>query len=101
MQDLSNTNLNKSAVVVMDGGGYRAPGGPMSSPPVYRVHKADLSPRPSTLTSPATHLSSPFGDTGKYLAPEVLVNKSPSELPHGVDPVQREVGVELCFFSVI
>ncbi|XP_028288226.1 villin-1 isoform X2 [Parambassis ranga] len=88
--DLSNTNFNKGPVVVMDGGGYRAPGGPMSSPPVYRVHKGDLSPRPSTLTSPATYPSSPFGDTEKYLAPEVLVNKSPSELPHGVDPVQRE-----------
>uniref|UniRef100_A0A8C4HFU4 Villin-like n=1 Tax=Dicentrarchus labrax TaxID=13489 RepID=A0A8C4HFU4_DICLA len=75
--DLNNSNLNKSPVGI-SGGGYRAPGGPMSSPPVYRVH-GDLSPRPSTPTR-----------SGMYLDPELLINKSPSELPQGVDPSQRE-----------
>ncbi|XP_035507916.1 villin-1 isoform X1 [Morone saxatilis] len=111
--DLNNSNLNKSPVGI-SGGGYRAPGGPMSSPPGYRVH-GDLSPRPSTPTSPSTQRaqtsvsmnlspsssftpSSPAGGTvspsaggsGMYLNPELLINKSPSELPQGVDPSQRE-----------
>ncbi|XP_070708675.1 villin-1 isoform X1 [Pempheris klunzingeri] len=112
--DLKNSNLNKSAVG-NSGGGYRAPGGPMGSPPVYRLHGGDLSPRPSTPTSPSpqraqssvsTNLSpsssftpsSPAGDnvspsaggSEMYLDPEILINKSPSELPQGVDPCRRE-----------
>ncbi|TDG97328.1 hypothetical protein EPR50_G00224870 [Perca flavescens] len=112
--DLNNTDLNKSPVGV-SGGGNRAPGGPTSSPPVYRFHGGDLSPRPSTPTSPSTQRaqssasmtqspsssytpSSPAGGTvspsaggsGMYLDPELLVNKSPSDLPQGVDPSQRE-----------
>uniref|UniRef100_A0A8C9YTE3 Villin like n=1 Tax=Sander lucioperca TaxID=283035 RepID=A0A8C9YTE3_SANLU len=88
---------------------------PTSSPPVYRFHGGDLSPRPSTPTSPSTQRaqssasmtqspsssytpSSPAGGTvspsaggsGMYLDPELLINKSPSELPQGVDPSQRE-----------
>ncbi|XP_049912534.1 villin-1 isoform X2 [Epinephelus moara] len=112
--DLSNTNLNKSPAGT-GVGGYRAPGGPMSSPPVYRLHGGDLSPRPTTPTSPSTQRalssgsmtlspsssytpSSPAGGTmspsaggsGMYVDPELLINKSPSELPQGVDPSQRE-----------
>ncbi|XP_033494509.1 villin-1 isoform X1 [Epinephelus lanceolatus] len=112
--DLNNTNLNKSPAG-SGVGGYRAPGGPMSSPPVYRLHGGDLSPRPTTPTSPSTQRalssgsmtlspsssytpSSPAGGTmspsaggsGMYLDPELLINKSPSELPQGVDPSQRE-----------
>ncbi|KAK9527712.1 hypothetical protein VZT92_014250 [Zoarces viviparus] len=112
--DLNSSNLNKSPVGG-SGGGYRAPGGPTSSPPVYRFHGGDLSPRPSTPTSPSTQRaqtsvsmtlspspsfrpSSPGGGTvspsaggsGMYLDPELIVNKSPSELPQGVDPGQRE-----------
>ncbi|XP_040921286.1 villin-1 [Toxotes jaculatrix] len=110
--DLNNTNLSKSPVG-MGGGGYRAPGGPVSSPPLYRVQGGDLSPRPSTPTSPSTQRSQPSasmnmspsftpsspaggavspsaGDSGMYLDPELLINKSPSELPQGVDPSQRE-----------
>uniref|UniRef100_A0A8C9YW09 Villin like n=1 Tax=Sander lucioperca TaxID=283035 RepID=A0A8C9YW09_SANLU len=93
---------------------------PTSSPPVYRFHGGDLSPRPSTPTSPSTQRaqssasmtqspsssytpSSPAGGTvspsaggsGMYLDPELLINKSPSELPQGVDPSQREVGAVL------
>lgn len=118
VQDLNNTNLNKSPVG-NSGGGYRAPGGPMSSPPAYRLHGGDLSPRPSTPTSPSTQRaqssasvtvspSSSFspsysaggtvspsgGGSGMYLDPKLLINKSPSELPQGVDPGQREVGAE-------
>ncbi|KAM9337040.1 villin-1 [Symphorus nematophorus] len=106
--------LNKSPGGI-SGGGYRAPGGPMSSPPAYRVHGGDLSPRPSTPTSPSTprgqssvsmnlspsssyigsspargSVSPSAGGSGRYLDPELLVNKSPSELPQGVDPSQRE-----------
>lgn len=92
----------------------------MSSPPVYRVHGRDLSPKPSTPTSPSTQraqssvsvdqspssgfspsssaggtVSPSAGGSGMFLDPELLVNKSPSELPQGVDPGQREVGAEL------
>ncbi|XP_050922964.1 villin-1 isoform X2 [Lates calcarifer] len=112
--DVNNANLNKSPGG-MGGGSYRAPGGPVSSPPLYRVHGGDLSPRPSTPTSPSTQRgqpsvsvtlspsssftpSSPAGGTvspsaggsGMYLDPQLLINKSPSELPQGVDPSQRE-----------
>ncbi|XP_023263679.1 villin-1-like isoform X1 [Seriola lalandi dorsalis] len=113
--DLNNTNLSKSPVGT-GGGGYRAPGGPVSSPPLYRVHGGDLSPRPSTPTSPSTQRAQPpvsmnlspsasftpsspaaggtvspsAGGSGMYLDPELLINKSPSELPQGVEPDQRE-----------
>uniref|UniRef100_A0A8C3AQE4 Villin like n=1 Tax=Cyclopterus lumpus TaxID=8103 RepID=A0A8C3AQE4_CYCLU len=111
--DLNNSNSNKRPV------GVSGPGGPTSSPPVYQSHGGDLSPRPSTPSSPCTlraqtsvsmnmspsssfSPSSPGGDTvspsagssGMYLNPELIVNKSPSELPQGVDPSQREVGKE-------
>uniref|UniRef100_A0A8C9YVN9 Villin like n=1 Tax=Sander lucioperca TaxID=283035 RepID=A0A8C9YVN9_SANLU len=87
---------------------------------VSLFHGGDLSPRPSTPTSPSTQRaqssasmtqspsssytpSSPAGGTvspsaggsGMYLDPELLINKSPSELPQGVDPSQREVGAVL------
>uniref|UniRef100_A0A8C3AQM2 Villin like n=1 Tax=Cyclopterus lumpus TaxID=8103 RepID=A0A8C3AQM2_CYCLU len=109
LQDLNNSNSNKRPV------GVSGPGGPTSSPPVYQSHGGDLSPRPSTPSSPCTlraqtsvsmnmspsssfSPSSPGGDTvspsagssGMYLNPELIVNKSPSELPQGVDPSQRE-----------
>lgn len=113
LQDLNNSNLNKGG----SGSGYGAPGGPISSPPFYRVHGGDLSPRPFTATSPSTQrpqssmnlspssftpsfpaggpVSPSTGGSGVYLHPELLVNKSPSELPQGVDPSRREVGAEL------
>ncbi|KAJ4925357.1 hypothetical protein JOQ06_018089 [Pogonophryne albipinna] len=94
--DLNNTNLNKSA----GGGGYGAPGGPASSPPADRIHGGDLSPRPSTPSSPSTQRnsasvnlspSSPStGGSAMFLAPELLVNKTPDELPAAVDPELRE-----------
>ncbi|KAM9712341.1 villin-1 isoform 2-T2 [Menidia menidia] len=89
--DLSNTDLSKGRTEV-DGGGYRAPGGPMTSPPVYRSHRVGMSPRSSTPTSPLfpRALSSSSGSGGMNLAPELLVNKDASELPQGVDPSQRE-----------
>ncbi|XP_060920960.1 advillin isoform X2 [Labrus mixtus] len=92
--DLNNANLNKSPAG-MSGGGYRAPGGPMSSPPVYGFQGSDLSPRSSTPSSPSSFrggdTSSPSArGSGTYLKPELLINKSPSELPQGVDPSQRE-----------
>ncbi|XP_074549430.1 villin-1 [Halichoeres trimaculatus] len=92
--DLNNTNLDKSPSG-MSGGGYRAPGGPMSSPPMYRFHGGDLSPRPSTPTSPSAFrpfgsVSPSTGGSGMYFKPELLINKSPSELPQGVDPSQKE-----------
>ncbi|XP_026216998.1 villin-1 isoform X3 [Anabas testudineus] len=113
--DLSNANLNNSPGGV-SGGGYRAPGGPVSSFPFSKVQVADLSPRSSTPTSPSTPRSQPSasmtlspssslnqsfvdggtmspsaGGSGMYLDPQLLLNKSPSELPQGVDPTQREV----------
>nr|XP_046227115.1 villin-1 isoform X2 [Scatophagus argus] len=104
--DLSNSNLYRSpAGVTTDG--YGAPGGPTSSPPAYRVHGVELSPRSLTPTSPSTQRvslspssgfrpwhqggSSPStGGSGMYLDPELLVNKSTDELPQGVDPCQKE-----------
>ncbi|KAM6900471.1 villin-1 [Xenentodon cancila] len=85
--DLSNFNLNKSAAGT-GGGGYRAPGGPMTSSPVYRTHGGDLSPRSSNPTQRTPASSS--GGSGMNLDPELLVNKTPSELPEGVDPSRRE-----------
>ncbi|XP_067433885.1 villin-1 isoform X2 [Thunnus thynnus] len=112
--DLNNSNLNKSPAG-MGGGGYRAPGGPRSSSPGYRVYGGDLSPRPSTPNSPSTQRSQPSvsmtfspsssltpsspagrtvspspGGSEMYLNPDILINKSPSDLPQGVDPSQRE-----------
>ncbi|XP_068603826.1 villin-1 [Brachionichthys hirsutus] len=109
--DLRNSQLNKSAVG-MGGGSYEAPGSPVSSPPLYRVHGIYQSPKPSTPTSPSTQKpasarlgpsssvtpSSPAGGfaspstggTGTHLNPELLINKSPGELPKGVDSSQRE-----------
>uniref|UniRef100_A0A3P8WQJ5 Villin like n=1 Tax=Cynoglossus semilaevis TaxID=244447 RepID=A0A3P8WQJ5_CYNSE len=81
------------------GGGYRAPGSSMTSPPVYRLHSfGPVSPGPSTPTSPfagrgqSSVTLSPFAPSfgGMYMDPELLVNKSVSELPEGVDPCQRE-----------
>lgn len=73
----------------------------MTSPPVYRLHSfGPVSPGPSTPTSPfagrgqSSVTLSPFAPSfgGMYMDPELLVNKSVSELPEGVDPCQREVG---------
>ncbi|KAM3860692.1 advillin [Diretmus argenteus] len=112
--DLNNTDLSKSPG--LGGGGYRAPGGPVSSPPIYRLHGGDPSPRPSSPSSPPNQrtqstlsvaLSPPAdgtmspsaggtmspsvaGGSKPYLAPELLINKRPSELPQGVDAGQRE-----------
>ncbi|KAM7390420.1 hypothetical protein PAMA_008538 [Pampus argenteus] len=87
--DLNNANLNKSPDET-DGGGYTAPGGPMTSPPVYRVHGGDLSSS-FTPSSPAGGtVSPPAGGSEMYLNPELLINKSPSDLPQGVDPSQKE-----------
>lgn len=111
LQDLNNYNLNKDTL-----SGYKAPGGPISSYPFYRIHGGDHSPKPSSPTSPST-LRSPFspnrpsfgfvpisptggpvspstGRYGVYLDPQRLINKSPSDLPDGVDPTHKEVGAE-------
>lgn len=111
LQDLNNYNLNKDTQ-----SGYGAPGGPISSYPLYRVHGGDLSPKPSTPTSPSilrsptspNHPSYGFvpispiggpvspsaGHYGVYLDPQRLINKSPTDLPDGVDPTRKEVGAE-------
>ncbi|XP_037312079.2 villin-1 isoform X3 [Pungitius pungitius] len=75
--DLSNPFFNKSPG---GGGGYRAPGGPAGSP------------TPSNPESPSTQRAQALSPSsgGMYLDPEVLINKSPSELPQGVDPSCRE-----------
>lgn len=106
LQDLKNSDLDK-----MTGSDYRAPGGPVSPPPVYRVHALDLYQGPTspskkrgpsfgsqssfTPLSPTGGFRSPStGGSRGYLDPKVLVNKSSSELPQGVDPSRREVGAE-------
>ncbi|XP_026147878.1 villin-1 isoform X3 [Mastacembelus armatus] len=112
--NLNNTNLSKGGAG-MGGGGYRAPGGPVSSPPLYKVNAGDVSPRPSNPTSLSTQtgqssvsmvlspspgltpsspgrgtMSPSAGRSGMYLAADLLINKSPNDLPQGVDPSQRE-----------
>uniref|UniRef100_A0A3B4F8I7 Villin like n=1 Tax=Pundamilia nyererei TaxID=303518 RepID=A0A3B4F8I7_9CICH len=76
--DLKNTKLNKTPVGG-GGGGYRAPGGPLTSPP---PNKSGMS------SSSASSLSS--SGAGRFFDPELLVNKTPDELPEGVDPTQKE-----------
>uniref|UniRef100_A0A3Q0SYB1 Villin like n=1 Tax=Amphilophus citrinellus TaxID=61819 RepID=A0A3Q0SYB1_AMPCI len=82
LQDLQNTKLNKTPVGG-GGGGYRAPGGPVTSPPSSPT-------RPQSAMSSSSGSSSGPVNAGGYLDPELLVNKSPSELPEGVDPTQKE-----------
>ncbi|XP_041669918.1 villin-1 isoform X2 [Cheilinus undulatus] len=90
--DLKNFDLSKSPAGMS--GGYRAPGGPVTPPPVYGFG-GDRSPRPLTPSSPSSFrpsgtVSPSVGGSGMYFNPELLINKSPSELPQGVDPSQKE-----------
>ncbi|XP_077409856.1 villin-1 isoform X2 [Vanacampus margaritifer] len=78
--DLNKTTLNSG------GGGYRAPGGPMSPPPFYKSHFGDSSPHATSPTAPRPSSTAP----GKHVDPELLINKSASELPPGVDPCYKE-----------
>ncbi|XP_076617765.1 villin-1 isoform X2 [Chaetodon auriga] len=104
--DANYSDVNRSPGGTSEGG-YRAPGGPVSSPPLYRVHGGDLSPRSSGARSPSDQRGQPSfgfvklspaggnvspsaGRSGKYVDSELLINKSPDELPQGVDPSQRE-----------
>lgn len=98
---MNNANLSNSAGV--SGGGYRAPGGPVSSSPFSKVQVIDLSSAPtspskhkgqSTVLSPSAIDGGTAGSPGMYLKPQLLLNKSPSELPLGVDPTQKEVGAK-------
>ncbi|XP_056155160.1 advillin [Lampris incognitus] len=130
--DLNYTDMSKSPVGLAAGGGtYRAPGGPVSSLPAYNLHGGDLSPGPSSPSSPRNQraqatlsvslspstgrplsplaggamspsmggsmspsvgvpVSPSTGGSMRILAPELIVNKAPSELPQGVDPMQKE-----------
>uniref|UniRef100_A0A669CKK8 Villin like n=1 Tax=Oreochromis niloticus TaxID=8128 RepID=A0A669CKK8_ORENI len=99
----SNTKLNKTPVGG-GGGGYRAPGGPLTSPPpnkAYFQDETDFFPRPSSPTRPQSGMSSSSASSlsssgaGKFLDPELLVNKTPDELPDGVDPTRKEVCVQI------
>nr|XP_057916314.1 villin-1 [Doryrhamphus excisus] len=87
---LNETQLD-SGPVGTGGGGYRAPGGPMSPPPFYRSHFGDTSPHATspTLRSPVSPSFKARGP-GKCVDPELLINKDPSELPEGVDPCRKE-----------
>uniref|UniRef100_A0A3P9HW53 Villin-like n=1 Tax=Oryzias latipes TaxID=8090 RepID=A0A3P9HW53_ORYLA len=80
--DLSNAGIG--------GDGYRAPGGPMSSPPPYRTHGFDISPKSPTIPKAKIPPFFTSVESGKYLDPKLLVNKEASELPEGVDPSRRE-----------
>lgn len=103
LQDLKNTKLNKTPVGG-GGGGYRAPGGPLTSPPpnkAYFQDETDFFPRPSSPTRPQSGMSSSSASSlsssgaGKFFDPELLINKTPDELPEGVDPTQKEVCVQI------
>lgn len=78
-----------------DNGGYSAPGGPTSTFPMYRTHGGALSPKSPTPTSPFRGPYSPGGSSGMHVDPKLLINVPANELPEGVDPSQREVGVQL------
>ncbi|MEQ2202537.1 hypothetical protein XENOCAPTIV_005654 [Xenoophorus captivus] len=86
-KDLSAGNLNKG-LDMMDG--YTAPGGPVSSFPMYRTHGGALSPKSPTPTSPFKGTYSPAGGSGMSVDPRLLINVPASDLPEGVDPGQRE-----------
>uniref|UniRef100_A0A671X2T8 Villin like n=1 Tax=Sparus aurata TaxID=8175 RepID=A0A671X2T8_SPAAU len=73
-------------------------------PHKWSVSESDLSERTQSPVlmnlSPSSRFNLTFTDggikspsagySGKFLDPELLINKSPSELPQGVDPSQRE-----------
>uniref|UniRef100_A0A3B3ZM81 HP domain-containing protein n=1 Tax=Periophthalmus magnuspinnatus TaxID=409849 RepID=A0A3B3ZM81_9GOBI len=90
VSDLSITNLNKGP----SEGGYRAPGGPVTSPQGNRL----LGGNKSSPTSPTSHRSSStssssFTSSGSgefFVDPQLLINKPAEELPSGVDPSLRE-----------
>ncbi|CAL9698043.1 unnamed protein product [Knipowitschia caucasica] len=79
--DFSNTSLNKRP----SDGGYRAPGGPVTSHPAYK--SSPTSPhRTSSTFSPFVASS----DSRKTVDLHHLINKPAEELPSGVDPSLRE-----------
>uniref|UniRef100_A0AAQ6AAM9 HP domain-containing protein n=1 Tax=Amphiprion ocellaris TaxID=80972 RepID=A0AAQ6AAM9_AMPOC len=110
VDDFDQSDLDEEDVMLLDTweevrGSYRAPGGPMSSPPLYRVHGIGQSPKPSTPSSPSTPRtptslrtpssvsvawSSQSSGSGTYVNPKLLINQDPSDLPDGVDPTQKE-----------
>lgn len=86
-------SLNKG-IDTTDFGGYSAPGGPTSTFPMYRPHRGMMSPKSTTPTSPFRGTYSPTGSSGMSVDAKLLINVPASELPEGVDPSQREVGLE-------
>uniref|UniRef100_A0A3Q1HWR2 Villin-like n=1 Tax=Acanthochromis polyacanthus TaxID=80966 RepID=A0A3Q1HWR2_9TELE len=99
---LNITTVDKGPSRVSEGS-YRAPGGPVSSPPLYRVHGIGQSSKTSTPSSPSTPRtptsprespSAPWlshsSGSGTYVNPKLLINQDPSDLPDGVDPTQKE-----------
>uniref|UniRef100_A0AAX7VK62 HP domain-containing protein n=1 Tax=Astatotilapia calliptera TaxID=8154 RepID=A0AAX7VK62_ASTCA len=62
----------------------------------YFQDETDFFPRPSSPTRPQSGMSSSSASSlsssgaGKFFDPELLVNKTPDELPEGVDPTQKE-----------
>lgn len=90
VKDLNNSSQRPA---VMVDSGYRAPGGPGSSVPTNKSHGGDLSHKPSTPTSNKALLPS-GGGSGMGLDPKILINTPADELPEGVNPGQREVGLE-------
>uniref|UniRef100_I3JEN2 Villin like n=1 Tax=Oreochromis niloticus TaxID=8128 RepID=I3JEN2_ORENI len=65
-------------------------------PHKWSVNETDFFPRPSSPTRPQSGMSSSSASSlsssgaGKFLDPELLVNKTPDELPDGVDPTRKE-----------
>ncbi|KAJ8375007.1 hypothetical protein SKAU_G00055870 [Synaphobranchus kaupii] len=85
--NLKNTDLNLQNG---SGGGYSAPGGPINSTlnvsgPASKTQEK----QPSSVTSTATFTTS-SGASASGTATEVLLNRTPDELPDGVNPSKME-----------
>ena len=89
VQNLKNVDLSLQN---RGGGAYSAPGGPIASTlnvsgPGDNKTQAE---QPSSVASPAKVIASP-GDSAASMSPQLLLNRTPDELPEGGDPSKQEV----------
>ncbi|XP_036376713.1 advillin [Megalops cyprinoides] len=83
--NLNNADLNQKNG---NGGGYSAPGGPVSSK--LRVSVASYKTNEGQLSNSNAGATISSGGNNSCMAPEMLLNKTPEELPMGVDPGKKE-----------
>lgn len=86
---MNNTVLNRKTKT--GDGLSSAPGGPKTE--VF-AQSPKSQPPPSMSNPGPRETPSSKSQSSAILIPEQMINKSPSELPQGVDPNKREVGNE-------